>query len=250
MYQDAHIHLQDCQDNSFREAFLKSAGSAGMERIFCNASAPTDWNAIASMARSNQAIVPFFGVHPWFAFMLPAGWDDRLRKFLQLPRAGLGEIGLDKAREEVPWRTQKDVFEKQLAMAVEFRKPFVVHCVRAWGELTAVLKAFDLKAPFIVHAFYGPVEMIPLLLELGGYISFTSRQLGHCAPKTKKALMAIPMERLLLETDYPGWHDTITNVEEYKALLQRLYKNAATIKGVSQQSLEEKVWENGSVFTN
>ncbi len=248
MYQDAHMHLQDFRDHPFREEFIRLAGSAGMERVFCNTSSPTDWNVVATLARSHKAVIPFFGVHPWYAMRLPEGWQERLKKMLQLPRAGMGEIGLDKTREEVPWRLQKDVFEEQLALAVACKKPFVLHCVRAWGELIAVLKMFDLEIPFMVHAFYGPVEMVPLILELGGYISFTSRQLEHAAPKTKKALAAVPCERLLLETDSPGWHDTIRHVQEYTVLLRRLYKNASMLKGVSQEFLEEKVWENGSIF--
>ena len=91
------------------------------------------------------------GLHPWQAAtgVIPSEAEI-------LSADAVGEIGLDKACE-VDFEQQRAVFEAQLRLAEQHKKPVVVHCVRAFEEVISALEKFTLKA-VIFHGFIGSQE--------------------------------------------------------------------------------------------
>ena len=93
------------------------------------------------------------GIHPWHAAA------DRL-PLLRLRAAHpqvvmIGEAGLDRLAE-APMSLQIELFEAQVRLADELRKPLIIHCVRAWGELLEVRKRLRPDSPWIVHGASRP----------------------------------------------------------------------------------------------
>lgn len=251
MLQDAHIHLQDAGEQARR--ILTAAAESGVGRFFCNAAALSDWEEVGALARDFESVVPFFGIHPWYAGGAPDGWDARLKERLQDKASRVGEIGLDKARRTVNFEKQTEIFRKQLDIAVQTKKPFAVHCVLAWETLIAELAGHVAgRVPFIVHWFSGSPEMALELVKAGGYISFSTRLLDKGAQKHRASFDRVPIDRILLETDYPYMPDVkkgqIPGAEEYFAALTALYECASRLKGISADELARKVWNNGTVF--
>ena len=83
----------------------------------------------------------------------------------------IGEAGFDKLRGPSP-ELQRKVFEEQVAISEELKKPVVIHCVRAWDELLAVHKKLKPKMPWLIHGFRGNTELAAQLLSKGMYLSF------------------------------------------------------------------------------
>ena len=90
---------------------------------------------------------------------------------------------------------QIELFEEQVRLAEELRKPFVIHCVRAWGELLDVHKRLRPTEPWIVHGFRGKAPLAEQLLRAGLSLSFGRL---HNADALKEAWEA---HRLFIETD-------------------------------------------------
>uniref|UniRef100_N1QR95 Putative deoxyribonuclease tatdn3-A n=1 Tax=Aegilops tauschii TaxID=37682 RepID=N1QR95_AEGTA len=152
------------------------------------------------MAQEHPAIIPCFGLHPWqdtlaaspgaLLLMLwvperSPDWMDSLRQFFsETPEAAVGETGLDKGShgKTIDFGEQVEVFERQLELAKELEKPVSVHCVRAFGDLLEILKR---TGPFPA---------------------------GLKSTKAKKMLKAIPLDRILLETDAPDAVPRLDNV--------------------------------------
>ncbi len=249
--QDAHIHLQD--SGAETEKILSAAKARRVGRFFCNGTSADDWPDVKSLAESHDEVIPFFGVHPWFADSTRSGWEDLLVKYLSLPGACVGEIGLDKSKTSVDFETQRRVFRRQLDIAVELNKPFAVHCVQAWDVLTeeiAARKYEDLR--FMVHWFSGSPELAAGLIKLGAYISFSPRLLYERALKHRASFAATPADKILLETDYPYLPDAVEGqievAEKYFEWLGSLYGIASRLKNMDQEEFEQKVWGNGTVF--
>ncbi len=163
------------------------------------------------------------GVHPWQAERVALPDVAAVRA-----ADAVGEIGLDKACG-VDFERQKELFVKQLDLAEQAAKPVVLHCVRAFGEVMALLEKRKLGG-VIFHGFIGSPEEAARAVKKGYYLSFGART--ESSKKTVEALRATPLERLFVETD------------EAETPIDRMYETIARLRGVSVEQLREATSEN------
>jgi len=113
------------------------------------------------------------GIHPWYTEGIE--FENQFAELeLLLKRnnvIALGEIGLDKHRG-APIEKQIELFERQVQIAEKYRKPVVIHCVRAWSELLESRKRIKPSTPWAIHGFRGQSELAKMLLNAGIYLSF------------------------------------------------------------------------------
>ena len=126
----------------------------------------------------------FFGVHPWETIdgTIETGGTtgtrilDELRsKLLANPRAGVGEIGLDRLKmRDIP-PCMREVFEAQLALAFELNRPVVLHGAKCWGQVVAAIRKLTTNnsqlTTFLFHGFSRSDGLIPDIVKLSGFIS-------------------------------------------------------------------------------
>jgi len=171
------------------------------------------------------------GIHPW-----KVGNTDIYKQLQQIDRISkqenilaVGETGLDKLRPE--FSLQKDVFLKQIKIAETVRKPIIVHCVKAYSELTEIIKKENIQVPVIIHRYSGNITIARQLIKFGCYFSF-GHELCNTKSKTPGIFNRIPVENIFLETD-----DAETNIKD-------IYKTAAEIKSVDTKHLAVIVMKN------
>ena len=253
MLTDMHLHLQDIPDPLMCKSILSLAQDLRTGQFVCNGTRPEDWPAVEKFATEDRRVVPFFGVHPWFAGKLPADWYVTLENFLKRNQgSGVGETGLDKARN-VDFARQTEVFHRQLEIAGRLARPLAIHCVRAWSDLLNVLKrSLPPKTRFMIHSYQGSKEMLRDFLSLGAYISFSWKSLQRDTEESIALMRGVPLDRLLLETDFPytepGRIGADAHDEKYYETLQGVYDLAERAKGVEVEVLEKAVWNNGTAF--
>ncbi len=249
MLQDAHIHIQDLKNSAFIDDFLNAASAQAIDRFFGCAITPADWPMVESLASRCHGLVPFFGIHPWFADMPTPGWENDLRALLEkYPGAGVGETGLDRTRKNIDMDVQKDIFRRHLVIAREFSRPFALHCVRAWPDTLALIKENAGGLAFCAHSFYGTPEILAEVLSLGGYASFSAKQLLKPDDILKPLVAATPVDRILIETDFP-YQTKWTTSADYVSTLRLAYEVAAGIKGLKLQEFTEAVFKTGAVLS-
>lgn len=103
---DAHCHLQDDRLPGSLDEVLQEAAANGVQQVACNGCWQDDWQAVAAAAAAHPAVVPNFGLHPWWVPRRSPDWLEQLRRFLEThPQAGLGEVGLggELAAASAPW---------------------------------------------------------------------------------------------------------------------------------------------------
>jgi len=253
MLTDMHLHLQDIPDPLMGKSILKLAEHLRVGQFVCNGTRPEDWAAVEKFTTEDRRVVPFFGVHPWFADKLPKDWYETLEGFLKRnPGAGVGEAGLDKARN-VDFARQTEVFHRQLEIAGRLARPLAIHCVRAWSDLLNILKrSLPAKTRFMIHSYQGSREMLRDFLSLGAYISFSWKSLQRDTEESIALMRNVPLDQLLLETDFPytepGKIGADAHDEKYFECLQGVYNLAGRAKGVEEDALEKAVWTNGTAF--
>ena len=217
---DSHNHLQVPALAPHLDAIAADLRGIGLARAVVNGTAETDWPDVAALARRHAFVLPSFGLHPWFAGNRSPRWLDTLRATLDAhPGAHVGEIGLDRwmlerarpgdprlaGQRRAPLDEQTEVLRAQLALAAVRNLAASIHCVDAHGALFEVLETTPLPARgFLLHAWSGPVEMLPRLVELGAYFSFNGYFLAENKQRLRDTFSRVPLDRLLVETDAPS----------------------------------------------
>ncbi|MBQ1233786.1 MAG: TatD family hydrolase [Clostridia bacterium] len=114
----------------------------------------------------------------------------------------IGEIGFDYYWQPVNRELQAQYFSRQLDMARELDLPVIIHDREAHGDTLAMIKQYpDVRGVF--HSYSGSDEMAKELVKLGWYISFSGPITFKNADRARRAAAAVPLDRLLLETDCP-----------------------------------------------
>ena len=176
------------------------------------------------------------GIHPWF--INQETLENELKiiedNLQHINCLAIGECGLDK-RIEVPFDLQKVVFERQLLLAENHRKPVIIHCVAAFDELIECIQRLKITVPIVIHGFSKNIQLANQLIKLGYYISF-GKYLFQ-TPNLGSVLAQMPEHQFFLEPD-----TTTKSIEE-------VYVLAAQHRGISVDSLKIQIQSNfESVF--
>lgn len=258
VFYDAHNHLHDKRLDAIRDATIDRLTAGRLKCAIVNGTRESDWPAVAALAARVPWVRASFGLHPWHVPARSEGWRESLLRAIDgTPDAAIGEIGLDRWIEGHNVADQTECFVWQLALAAERNLPVSIHCVQAWGALWDALKTTPLPARgFLLHAYGGPVEMLPGFVKLGAYFSFSPYYLHERKGAHRDAFAAMPLDRLLVETDAPDlappvernpnpFPDNMNHPEN----IFMCYEALATLRGMSLESLASQVAENFERWT-
>jgi TatD DNase family protein len=215
MLTDTHAHLDFSQFDADRQEVITRAQEAGVETIV-NAGAGLEASqAGVALAETYPQVYAAVGVHPHDAKTLNDKVLNKLRALAQHPKAvAIGEIGLDYYRDRSPRPVQRQAFQQQLTLAKELGKPIIVHDREAHQDVMNVLCqwASEVRATSdslpdtrlgVMHCFSGDLVMAQELIEMGFYISVPGPVTFANARRLPEMVRALPLERLLIETDCP-----------------------------------------------
>ena len=201
---DCHLHLQDERLSSRLDEVLATIRSLGITRLVVNGTHPGDWESVAALASRIPEVIPCYGLHPWRVGSEPGNWLGDLGERLRGdPRAGVGEIGLDRWMKNPDSDRQREVFIAQLALAGSLGRPVTIHCLQAWGSLLEVLETAPRPRRLLLHSYGGPLEMIDRFVSLGAWFSISGYFFRPGKESKLAAFDRIPRDRLLVETDAP-----------------------------------------------
>ena len=247
---DTHAHYDSRQFDADRDQVLSALPGQGVGLVV---------NPGCDLDSSRQAIgiaerYPFVyaavGVHPEDC----AGWQDtdvdELRSLAAHPKVvAIGEIGLDYYWKENPPREfQQRVFRAQLALAWELDLPVIVHDREAHGDCLSIIREFP-QVRGVFHCFSGSAEMARELVGLGWMISFTGVLTYKNARRALEAAQAVPMDRLMIETDSPYMAPTpVRGRRNHSGNLCHICQKLAEVKGLSYEECARITLENGKRF--
>ncbi|KAL7630733.1 UNVERIFIED_CONTAM: hypothetical protein RMT77_019060 [Armadillidium vulgare] len=196
--------INTCQQTDpFPKSFL------GCIAIFCDPRSFFKFNWWQAML-SNERVWGAFGCHPHFTHQYGPDEENMLKYALMNEKViATGEIGLDYSYKNGRDHEQQiSVFERQLIIALEVKKPIVIHCRDAFNDAYTIMKRMLPKNYIIhLHCFTGSfveatnwMESFPNL-----YFGFTSiiTKDNRRAMNVKQVVRALPLNRILLETDSP-----------------------------------------------
>lgn len=155
-------------------------------------------DALISVSPTDFAPVPgkcyAVGIHPWHTDGDVEAQMQALAEAAQNEQVmAIGETGLDSLRG-APLDVQMRLFERHIALAEALGKPLVIHCVRTSQQVLKAWSESRKSVAWAIHGFRGNARVVAPLVKAGFYISFGERF-------NADALRAVPLDRLLAETD-------------------------------------------------
>lgn len=253
---DAHCHLHDERLAPFAEDVAHALEQLPLSAAIVNGTREANWPAVRAYCERYDWAIPSFGLHPWYVRERTPAWREKLLAALDTnPRAAIGEIGLDRWVKDFDFPAQQEVFRTQMEIAAARDLPVAIHCLKAWGALEEQLRDGPRPARgFLLHSYGGPAEMIESFVRLGARFSFSPYFLQPRKAAAREVFRAIPLDRILLETDAPDMappaeqnpHPLTAGGHElnHPANIQTAYQGLAEIRGLPVSELAQAVAEN------
>jgi TatD DNase family protein len=243
---DSHCHLGSEQFAGEVPAVLTRAWAAGVAHVVVIGESPVAAGRALELAGSESRLSATAGIHPHDA----ASWTDATEAWLRETLAdrrivAVGEMGLDYHYEHSPREAQREVFDRQLALATEVGKPAVIHAREADQDVVAVL-ANHPKATVILHSFSSGETLLRAALAGGHYVSFS----GMVTFKNwtqDEAIRAVPADRLLVETDAPYLAPVpFRGKRNEPAFVRQTAERIAVVRGEDPQQLIGQMGANAA----
>ena len=244
---DTHAHMDDRAFDEDRAELLASLPGQGLALVMNpGCSLESSRNACA-LARTYDYIYAAVGSHPDAADEVNDRVLAEYRELCKLnPKVkAIGEIGLDYYYDDIPREIQLRAFRAQMELAAELNLPVIVHERDAHEDGMNMVRQFR-NVQGVFHCYSGSAEMARQLVDLGWYIGFTGVLTFKNARKAVEVAQAIPLERIVLETDCPYMAPTpFRGKRNHPGYLYRMAEKLAEIRGLSVEEIQKITLENG-----
>jgi TatD DNase family protein len=215
-FYDTHAHLDYPDFAADFPEVLERARAAGITRII---SIGTDFESsrrAVALAEAHAAVYAVVGWHPSDVLRAPEDIRPWLRELGRHPKVvALGETGLDYHRlpstreggsvtADAPYQAgQARLFQQHLEVAAELGLNCVIHQRSALEDTLRLLEPFADRVRGQFHCFADPPAVVPRILALGSIVSYTGILTFKNGANIREALVATPLDALMLETDCP-----------------------------------------------
>ena len=247
---DTHAHYDAEQFDADREAVLASLPGRGVSLVVNPGCDLPSSRAAVALSEQYPFLYAAVGYHPENCAPYTDADLEALRQLAAHPKVvAIGEIGLDYYWEENPPREfQQMVFRRQMALAAELELPVIIHDREAHGDSLAIVKEFP-KVRGVFHCYSGSGEMARQLVDLGWMISFTGVLTYKNARKAAEAALAVPMDRIMIETDSPYMAPVPHRGKRTDSgYVLHVCEKLAELKGLSVEETARITLENGRRF--
>lgn len=254
MFVDSHCHLdklelahhQTDSEISPLDIAMQEAADCGVSHILCIGIDLDTVDQVINLAEAYPNVYATVGSHPLYQESRAPSVDE-LVNLSQHPKViGIGETGLDYfyVKGDTSWQAERFISHIQAAKSVDL--PLVIHTRAAKEDTLSLLREYgEGQAKGVLHCFTEDLDMAQQAVDMGFYISISGIVTFNNAHELRAVVEAIPLERLLIETDAP-WltpapHRGKPNEPKYVSIVA---KKIAELKNISIEEVAAKTSDN------
>ncbi|MBR1849873.1 MAG: TatD family hydrolase [Bacteroidales bacterium] len=246
---DTHCHLYDEAFDSDRAEAVARAEAAGVVLMLLPDIDATSVARQEQLAESRPSLFrEMVGLHPTsVGDDFEAALDVVERRLRSCPQryVAVGEVGMDLYWDRTFAEQQREALRRQMLLAEEFGLPVALHIRKAHNEVFGLLRDLGRGAyQGVMHCFGGSVQEAQKAVEMGfhlgigGVVTFKNATMAD-------VVRAIPLERLLLETDAPYLAPVpFRGKRNESAFIVQVAKKIAEIKSLSLDEVAEQTTIN------
>lgn len=246
MFVDSHCHLDRLKQSPAQLAeTLAFAKQRGVEHFLCVCVSVNEYEQMLDAVKDFADVSVSCGVHPLhqedacdYATLLDMAKRDEV--------VAIGETGLDYFYSKETIEVQKQSFIDHIKVANELQKPLIIHTRDAREDTIALLKEYKAESTIgVLHCFTEDLDMAQRAIELGFYISLSGIVTFNSAKTLREVAKAIPLDRLLIETDSP-WLAPVPHrgQQNQPAYVVEVAEFIAKERGISVEELARATTQN------
>lgn len=200
---DTHCHLND---ESYEDvvSIVEACKEQNIDKMICVGFDLKSSIRAVELANEFDIVYAAVGIHPDSADEYNDEVESQLEALAKENKkvVAIGEIGLDYYWDKAEHSVQQDVFSKQIELAKRLNLPIIIHNREAFLDTMNITEKYaPLKG--VMHCYSGSVEMAEIYMKHGLHISLAGPVTFKNAKMPKEVAQAVPLNRLLVETDCP-----------------------------------------------
>lgn len=251
---DTHAHYCSTRFDPDREELLARLPEEGVVGVCECATHSGDAALAVALAHKFPYVWAAVGIHPESLIEEDAAtvavyrgdWAAELRDMAPLFEdervVAVGECGLDH-HWPIPEQVQLDLLEAQLKLARELDKPIILHDREAHAPMYELLRKYKPKG--ILHCYSGSADDAVWLARQGLYFGFGGACTFKGAKRAAKAIAALPLEQIVLETDCPYMApEPVRGIRCDSSLIRYVGEYVASVKGISPEEVFRQTAQN------
>ena len=256
MWIDTHCHLDAPEFERTLPEVIQSAADKNVQAILLLAVKAGDCQHVRELAKEYSQLIPglvyTLGIHPLYTNQAQEAdiniLEQEISQSLSDPRfVGIGEIGLDYFVEGLDPHKQEYFFNAQLDLAQKFQLPVILHVRRSQDAILKALRRRKIPGG-IAHAFNGSFQQAEQFIELGFKLGFGGAATYERALQIRRLLTELPIDSIVTETDAPdippAWLREEGIAFNEPAILPRIARTLASVRGVNEADFASAVWRN------
>jgi TatD DNase family protein len=242
---DSHCHLDFPEFEGKLDEIREEMQTNGVTHALCISVELAGFPKVLALAERHDNFFASIGVHPDHEGE-PVD-AARLVELARHPRVvAIGETGLDYHRLSGDLEWQRERFRAHIRAARKSGKPLVIHTRDAAEDTLRIMREEGAgEIGGVVHCFTETQEVADAALALGFHISFSGIVTFKNAVQLKEVARAIPLERMLVETDAPYLapvpHRGKTN---RPGLVRHVAEEVARLRGVTLEAIADATSRN------
>lgn len=186
------------------------------------------------------------GLHPLHEPEQPITTEQLIEEGQAKDIVAIGETGLDYYYGATQKELQLEYFQRHLDAALVVKKPVIIHTRDAGEDTLALLKPFCEKGgQGVIHCFTEDLAFARQVIGMGLYVSFSGIVTFHSADALREVAKAVPLDRMLVETDSPYLapvpHRGKQNEPSY---VRDVAEYLANLRGLDVEFLAQQTTEN------
>lgn len=250
---DSHCHLDMLKlkkttsgETAGLAGVLDAARQRGVKHFLSININPWEITQLRKLTAPFEDVSLTLGLHPLHEPEQPVTSEQLIEWGQAEDIVALGETGLDYHYASSTRELQMEYFQRHLAAALVVNKPVIVHTREASEDTLALLKPFcEQGGQGVIHCFTEDLAFARQVIGMGLYVSFSGIVTFHSAKALREVAKAVPLDRMLIETDSPYLapvpHRGKQNEPSY---VRDVAEYIADLRGLSLEFLAQQTTEN------
>lgn len=250
MFIDSHCHIDFPELADRLPAILQKMQDNQVSHALCVSVTLPEFPQVLALAEQHPNIYASVGVHPDYEDTEEPSVGQLVTLAAHPRIVAIGETGLDYYRLTGDLDWQRERFRVHIRASRESRKPLIIHTRSASEDTIRILKEekagiADGGVAGVMHCFTESMEVAQAAMDLGFYISFSGIVTFKNAKALQEVARAVPLERMLIETDAPYLAPVpMRGKTNEPGFVRHVAEFLANLKGVPLTTMAEATTQN------
>ena len=201
---DSHCHINFPELYQNIDSILSKMSSNKVTHALCVSVTLDKLPDIFKIANTYAHIFASVGVHPDYEDIEEPSVEELCRLAKENKVVAIGETGLDYFRVQGDLTWQRDRFRTHIKAAIQSNLPLIIHTRNAAEDTLKIMREEGAnQVGGVMHCFTESLDVALEAIKLNFYISFSGIVTFKNATDLKEVVKAIPLDRMLIETDSP-----------------------------------------------